>query len=111
MMWSPFFGYYSKIELNIFSNQLAVDVREAEVMITEDKRVYLLKNDEEIRYELISGSIRRFVGNRGYVPMLDSVESFSCSELEGLLTCYTEMQNGLSNERVMSSMYQKMENL
>lgn len=111
IMWSPFSGYESSLELNVFLNQLSVDVRESGDMVVDKNKVTLMINNEEVRYELISGSIRRFVQGKGYVPMLHSVQSFSCSVEESRLSCDAVLQNGLSAQRSMSSMFSKVADL
>ncbi|TSB44723.1 ComGF family competence protein [Alkalicoccobacillus porphyridii] len=109
LMWSPFFGSYSRLELNIYSNQLAVDVGEAEEVLVSQNKLDVIKRDEHVTYQLTSGSIRRLVGGRGYVPMLDSVKGFSCEKDGAILTCETVMENGHVHSRSLSSMLTKIE--
>lgn len=108
--WSPFFKHDSSFELQVFYNQLHSEVRGAERILVQEDALLLFNSREEIRYELSSGSIHRLVQGRGYVPMLDAVQSFTCVTDElGRLSCTTEMQHGDVFERSMSSMFSKVD--
>ena len=107
-MWSPFFGSDSRLELNIYSNQLAFDVGEADEIILSQNKLDVQKGNEKVTYQLISGSMRRYVDGRGYVPMLESVKSFSCESENHKVTCETELNSGVIHRRTLSSMRSKV---
>ncbi|MFK3937226.1 competence type IV pilus minor pilin ComGF [Alkalihalobacillus sp. NPDC078783] len=107
--WSPFYKHDSSFELQVFYNQLHSEVRGAEEIIVKENTLSLFIKEEEIRYDLSTESIYRFVQGRGYVPMLDSVQSFTCEiDAEERLSCVTVMKHGLEFERSMSSMFSKV---
>ncbi|WYP25248.1 ComGF family competence protein [Alkalihalobacillus sp. FSL W8-0930] len=107
--WSPFYKHDSSFELQVFYNQLHSEVRGSEKMVIKENTLSLFVDEEEIRYELSSESIYRFVQGRGYVPMLDSVQSFTCElDVEERLSCVTITKHGYVFERSMSSMFSKV---
>lgn len=86
-------------------------MRGSEEIVATENSLSLIMNGEEVRYDLSSESIYRRVQGRGYVPMLDSVQSFTCEmdELERL-SCVTIMKHGFVFERSMSSLFSKVRN-
>ncbi|MEN0644126.1 ComGF family competence protein [Alkalicoccobacillus gibsonii] len=109
--WSPFYKHDSSFELQVFYNQLHSEVRGSEGIVATENSLSLMINEEEVRYDLSSESIYRRVQGRGYVPMLDSVQSFTC-EMDKLerLSCVTIMKHGYVFERSMSSLFSKVTN-
>lgn len=95
----------------MFYNQLHSEVRGSEAIVATENSLSLMINGEEVRYDLSSESIYRRVQGRGYVPMLDSVQFFTCEmdELERL-SCVTIMKHGYVFERSMSSLFSKVTN-
>lgn len=100
-------GSTSPRELTLFFHHLAVEVREAAYMTTTSNAVQIINHDgDRVTIELLSSAqIRRTFKGTGHNLMLEKVRIFSCTTSGRLLTCYVEMENGLTSKKTFYQPY------
>ncbi|GAE31842.1 competence type IV pilus minor pilin ComGF [Halalkalibacter hemicellulosilyticus] len=104
-------GNVTEQEVAVFFQYLARDVREAVLVdFNQDHLVLTKGNEDVIRYQMWNENrVRRNVNGLGHVLMLEDVVMFQCDEMEAVVHCIVELENGQSYEKSMIPMLKVLE--